>query len=419
MNSSAHRKTILAGFIGNILEWYDFAVYGYFAPIIASHFFPSDDPTASLIATFGVFAAGYMARPIGGAIFGHIGDIYGRKLVLTLSVGLMGISTFLIGVLPDHAAIGVSASILLLILRLLQGLSVGGEFTGSIVFLVENARENRRGLTGSWANFGAILGFLIGSGIGAACAILLTQEQLDAWGWREPFLVGILIAFVGMYIRHNLTEIPLEETDRDRTESPALTAVKTEWPTMLRIGGLILMANVGFYLMFVYMTTYLSEIIHVDMSTALEINTLCLAVILLLIPVGGYLSDKFGRRPILLAASLSLLVFSYPLMALIHHQNMWMILAGQMGFAILIGLSFGVNPAALVEMVPARIRCSTLSIAYNACLAIFGGTTPLVATYLIHRTNDDLTPAYMVMAVAAVTTLVVLTIKETARKPLP
>ncbi|MBT5373479.1 MAG: MFS transporter, partial [Rhodospirillaceae bacterium] len=164
MNSSAHRKTILAGFIGNILEWYDFAVYGYFAPIIASHFFPSDDPTASLIATFGVFAAGYMARPIGGAIFGHIGDIYGRKLVLTLSVGLMGISTFLIGVLPDHAAIGVSASILLLILRLLQGLSVGGEFTGSIVFLVENARENRRGLTGSWANFGAILGFLIGSG---------------------------------------------------------------------------------------------------------------------------------------------------------------------------------------------------------------------------------------------------------------
>ncbi|MBT5752029.1 MAG: MFS transporter, partial [Rhodospirillaceae bacterium] len=381
MNSSAHRKTILAGFIGNILEWYDFAVYGYFAPIIASHFFPSDDPTASLIATFGVFAAGYMARPIGGAIFGHIGDIYGRKLVLTLSVGLMGISTFLIGVLPDHAAIGVSASILLLILRLLQGLSVGGEFTGSIVFLVENARENRRGLTGSWANFGAILGFLIGSGIGAACAILLTQEQLDAWGWRVPFLVGILIAFVGMYIRHNLTEIPLEETDRDRTESPALTAVKTEWPTMLRIGGLILMANVGFYLMFVYMTTYLSEIIHVDMSTALEINTLCLAVILLLIPVGGYLSDKFGRRPILLAASLSLLVFSYPLMALIHHQNMWMILAGQMGFAILIGLSFGVNPAALVEMVPARIRCSTLSIAYNACLAIFGGTTPLVATY--------------------------------------
>ncbi|MBT5374071.1 MAG: MFS transporter, partial [Rhodospirillaceae bacterium] len=258
-----------------------------------------------------------------------------------------------------------------------------------------------------------------GSGIGAACAILLTQEQLDAWGWRVPFLVGILIAFVGMYIRHNLTEIPLEETDRDRTESPALTAVKTEWPTMLRIGGLILMANVGFYLMFVYMTTYLSEIIHVDMSTALEINTLCLAVILLLIPVGGYLSDKFGRRPILLAASLSLLVFSYPLMALIHHQNMWMILAGQMGFAILIGLSFGVNPAALVEMVPARIRCSTLSIAYNACLAIFGGTTPLVATYLIHRTNDDLTPAYMVMAVAAVTTLVVLTIKETARKPLP
>jgi len=419
MNSGAHRKTILAGFIGNVLEWYDFAIYGYFAPIIARHFFPSEDPTASLIATFGVFAAGYMARPVGGAIFGHIGDTYGRKLVLTLSVGLMGISTFLIGVLPDHAAIGVSATILLLILRLLQGLSVGGEFTGSIIFLVENAREGRRGLTGSWANFGATLGFLIGSGVGAACAILMTQTQIDAWGWRVPFLAGIIIAFVGMYIRRNLTEIPMEEADRDRRESPALTAIKTEWPTMLRIGGLILMANVGFYLMFVYMTTYLSEIIHVDMSTALEINTLCLAVILLLIPVGGYLSDKFGRRPILLAASLGLLAFSYPLMALIHHENTWMILAGQMGFGILIGLSFGVNPVALVEMVPARIRCSTLSIAYNTCLAIFGGTTPLVATYLIYRTHDDLTPAYMVMAVAAVTTLVVLTIKETARKPLP
>src|SRR4051812_46463120 len=194
---AVHRRTILAGIAGNVMEWYDFAVYGYFAPVIGRHFFPSEDPAASQIAAFGVFAAGFLMRPMGGLVFGHIGDRVGRKAALTLSVLAMAIPTFLIGLLPGHAQWGAFASVLLVLLRMVQGLSVGGEYTTSVVFLVESARPGRRGLAGSWSTVGAVAGTLMGSAVGALVTVVLPDETVQTWGWRLPFLLGLAVGLAG------------------------------------------------------------------------------------------------------------------------------------------------------------------------------------------------------------------------------
>src|SRR4051812_33435683 len=209
----SRRRLILAGTAGNIMEWYDFAVYGYFAQVIGRHFFPSHDPVTSLIASFGAFAAGFLMRPLGGVIFGHIGDKIGRKAALTLSVLAMAIPTFLIGVLPDHSQIGAAAAVLLVALRMIQGLSVGGEYTTSVVFLVEGAAPDRRGLAGSWTVFGAVAGILLGSAVGAATTTLLSPEALHSWGWRVPFIVGLFVGLAGLYIRRHIPDSPAPASD--------------------------------------------------------------------------------------------------------------------------------------------------------------------------------------------------------------
>ena len=408
------QRTIVAGIAGNVMEWYDFAVYGYFAAIIGQHFFPSEDPTASVIASFGAFAAGFLMRPFGGFIFGHIGDKYGRKRALTLSVILMAVPTFLIGVLPGHAQIGVTASVLLVLLRMLQGLSVGGEYTTSITFLVEHGDQKKRGFMGSWSIFGAVAGILLGSAVGAALAASVSVETLADWGWRLPFLFGLAIGFTGLYIRRHMAEDPASEEAQAKI-SPVILAFRDEWRAMLQIAGFNVVNAVGFYMIFVYAVTWLHQTAHISTSRALDINTASMVVLLILIPIIGRLSDKVGRRPLLLTAVTGLLLLSYPLMWLMHHDQTVLILSGQLGFAVLIGLIFGAYPAAMVEMVPKRVRVSTMSIGYNLCLGLVGGTTPIVATYLIARTNVDLAPAFYLMAAAALSLLVVLKMKETAR----
>ena len=411
------RRTIIAGIAGNVMEWYDFAVYGYFAVIIGQHFFPSEDPTTSVIASFGAFAAGFLMRPFGGFVFGHIGDKYGRKRALTLSVILMAVPTFLIGVLPDHSQIGVTASVILVLLRMLQGLSVGGEYTTSITFLVEHGDQKKRGFMGSWSIFGAVAGILMGSAVGAAMTVLVSPETLADWGWRLPFVFGLAIGLTGLYIRRHMAEDPPMKKAEDHT-SPVILAFREEWRAMLKIAGSNVVQAVGFYMIFVYAVTWLHQTAHISTANALDINTANMMVLLVIIPLIGRLSDRVGRKPIMLTGAIGLLVLSYPLMWLMHHDQTSMVLAGQMGFAVLIGLMLGTFPAAMVEMVPKRVRVSTMSIGYNLCLGLIGGTTPLVATYLISRTHVDLFPAFYLMAAAAVSLLVILKIKETAHDPL-
>jgi MHS family proline/betaine transporter-like MFS transporter len=416
---SAHHRLVLAGAAGNVMEWYDFAVYGYFAPVIGRHFFPSDHPTTSLIASFGAFAAGFLMRPVGGLVFGHIGDTMGRKAALTLSVLAMAIPTFLIGVLPDHSQIGPTAALLLVLLRMIQGLSVGGEYTTSIVFLVEGAAPHRRGLAGSWSVFGATAGILLGSALGAITTSSLSPGALYAWGWRLPFLLGLLVGLAGLYIRRHIPEPSREAPEGPGTgKSPVLEAFRTQWPSILEVAAFNALNAVGFYLIFVYVVTYLKEVVHVRAAQALDINTANMVLLLLLVPVAGALSDQLGRKPVLLAATVGVLLLAWPLFWLMHHPNVALVLLGQMGFAVLVALFLGVMPAAMVEAFPGRVRCSGLSVGYNLCLGVLGGTTPMVATYLIGRSHDDLSPAYYLMAAAAVSLCVILTLPETARAPL-
>lgn len=408
-----YKRTIVTGAAGNLMEWYDFAIYGYMVPIISVLFFPSDDPVASLIATFSAFAAGYFARPLGGIIFGHIGDKIGRKAVLTLSVTLMGISTFLIGLLPDASQIGTTAAVLLVILRIFQGISVGGEYTGSVTFVLEHAPAGHRAFATSWIAVGAVLGFVIGSGVGALMLSVFTQEELHDWAWRLPFLSGIVIAFAGYLIRRHAPEPPKPAHAEQLDAHPLIVAFRDEWRSMLKIIALVLAGNAGFYMMFVYATSFLTAHMHVSEVTAMDINTANLFVLALVIPLAGWLADRVGRKPILFTAVIGLIVLSWPLFWLMHHDSALYIFVGQLGFAVIFGLTFGVNPAVLGEILSHRVRVTAFSLAYSLCLAIFGGTVPAIATWLVERTANDFAPVWYLMVLSCITFIALLRIPET------
>ncbi len=414
-------RTVVAGMAGNVMEWYDFALYGYFAPVIAKLFFPSDNHLVSLLSTFGVFAAGFLMRPLGGLIFGHLGDTIGRRRALAASVILMAVPTFLIGALPTYAQIGALAPVLLTGLRLLQGLSVGGEFTGSISFLVEHAPASRRGFAGSWTTFSANAGVLLGSGTGALITSDLSHDALYTWGWRVPFLLGIVVGAVGLYLRTGIAESPSFEALRQRgalATAPLREVVTAHRRTLLRGVGLSWLFGVAFYLIFVYMTTYLATILKQPLGVALTINTLSIGLMALLLPAVGALSDRIGRKPLLLAGALGLAVLAYPLFRLLAHDTYAYILAGDLAFAVLIALYFGPLPATMVEQWAARDRYSGLSIGYNLSLAVFGGTAPLIATFLIKETGNILSPSFYLAGAAVISLAVVLTLSETSRDPL-
>lgn len=412
------RRNALAGAIGNVMEWYDFAAYAYMAPIISSIFFPSDDPFASLMATYGAFAAGYLSRPLGAMAFGHIGDKFGRKRVLILSVWLMGGATFAIGLLPDASQVGPAAAAILILLRIMQGFSVGGEYTGSATFIIEHAPPDKRAFYSSWVLCGAGGGFLIGSGVAAVLTNVVDDATLHDWAWRIPFLAGSLIAISAIVLRRHTEEPPAPEYEEEWQRSPIITAFTDHWRDMLRVMGLALSVNVGFYMMFVYAVSYLTERMHVSTADAMDINTLCLVVLTFLPVAIAVLADRVGRKPILLTGALGIIFLSWPLFWFMHHENLTMILIGQLGFAILFSWIYAANPAAQTEILSRRVRVSVLSISYNLCLSVFGGTTPLVATYLVHRTSDDFAPVYYLMVLGLFSLIAVLNIPETRGKPL-
>ncbi|MEM1111141.1 MAG: MFS transporter [Pseudomonadota bacterium] len=395
VNDPSRSKRVLAtGLIGNVLEWYDFAVYGFFATIIAGHFFPADNPTTSLIAAFGAFAAGFLMRPIGAIVFGRIGDTFGRRRMLFLSVMLMAIPTFLIGILPTHEQIGIMAAVLIVLLRMLQGLSVGGEYTGSIVYLIEQAPREKRALYASFSMMGATIGIMLGSGVGALISSLLTAEQLQSWGWRVPFLLGISIGALGFVIRRGLPESPSGQTE----PTPLKNLFFDYRRQMLQSIGLNTMGAVCFYLIFVYLVTWIVDEVHETQSTALQINTLSLLVLLIATPAMATLSDRFGRRPMLLAGSLAMAFGAYPLILLMHHEDFWLILAGESLFALILATFMGSIPSFMAELFPTSIRATATSVSYNIPYAIFGGTAPMVAVWLIAVTdNADVIAAYLVM----------------------
>jgi MHS family proline/betaine transporter-like MFS transporter len=414
MNSAPTRKVIVAGMIGNVLEWYDFATYAYFASAIGRQFFPHQDPVAQLLSAFGVFALGYLMRPVGGALVGHIGDRFGRRGALTFSVTAMAIPTFLIGVLPGYSMLGLLAPAALILLRMVQGLSVGGEYTSSMVFLVEHAPEGRRGLMGALAACGAGVGTLLGSAIGAGFAAGMSEAALEAWGWRIPFLMGLLIGIAGYFLRrHQLETMPVERSKR----VPIVETLHDHWRTVLGFAGLSVFNAVSFYAGFVYLVSWLQTADGIPPSHALEINTLSMTIMLAVVLAGGALSDRFGRKPLLLIPVILGFVAALPLFWLMNHPSVLLAQLGQFGLVLIVGLYGGAQPAVLVEAAPPQVRCTAVALGYNICFGVIGGSTPLAAAWLVERTGDEIAPAFLMMAAAAVAFFTILRFRETYRAP--
>ena len=414
MKSRQTLRVIAAGTIGNVLEWYDFAIYGYFATAIGRQFFPHEDPVAQLLSAFGVFALGYLMRPVGGALIGHIGDRLGRRAALTLSVAAMAIPTFLIGLLPGYATLGLLAPIALTLLRMVQGLSVGGEYTSSMVFLVEGAPEGRRGLMGALTSCGACGGILLGSAVGAGFAAMMPTAALESWGWRIPFLLGLVVGIAGYFLRrHVLDTVPAEP----RKRAPIVETLRDHWRIVVGFAGLSVFNAVGFYVSFVYLVSWLQTADGIAPARALEINSISMALLLPLMIATGILSDRIGRKPVLLVATALGFVGAVPAFWLLNHHSVLLAFLGQLVLVVMIGTYGGTQPSIMVEAAPAPVRCTAVALGYNICLGVIGGLTPLAATWLVSRTGDEISPAFLIMAAAAVTFATILRFRETYRAP--
>jgi len=412
-HSFFHRTIV--GVVGNIMEWYDFAVYGFFVSIIGRQFFPSDDPIISLIASFGTFAGGFLMRPIGGILFGSIGDKIGRQRAMYLSVMTMALPTMLIGALPTYASVGVWAPILLITIRLIQGLSVGGEYTSSLVFLVESSPDNKRAYNAMWGSWGASVGTLLGSGVGFLIAFLLTPEQLESWGWRLAFIFGGSIAFLGLYLRSGENK----ETHVVQTKTPIKDVFTKHWRSVLRVTFLNIGHTVAYYAIFVYSITFLEQVAHFSYEKAIRNNTITMILPLLILPISAKLSDKYGRKPLLWIGFGLMALTAIPLYGLLGEGIRWVTILCQLMIALPLGIVGGVMAATNAELMPREIRCTGLAFSYNISVGIFGGCTPLFITWASEYLEPGQAPGYLVAAAGLVSVATLFfAIKETSKQPL-
>ncbi len=361
-----------------------------------------------MIAAFGAFAAGFVMRPVGAAIFGHIGDRFGRVHALQLSVLCMAVPTCLIGLLPTYETIGISAAILMILMRMLQGAAVGGEYTSSIVFLAEAAPPGKRAFYTCWSMFGATGGILLGSAVGALLSSNMNEQALNSWGWRLAFIMGISVSIVGYFIRRNLSEKTIIKNEKP----PLIEAFKYYGKDIVRVIGLNVVFAVTFYLIFVYAVTWLVTNVGESRSQALDINTASMLLLLVTLPLFAKLSDIWSRKKTILLGIGGIAVFAYPLVKLMHHNETHLILAGQMGFAILVSCFASSIPATMTELFPRKIRVTAVSISYNISFAILGGTSPMVAIWLIERSHDDLSFVWYISLSAVISFLFALSLTD-------
>lgn len=419
MRQPLNVRILAAGAVGNALEWYDFAIYAFFAPIIARQFFPTENPVNAILATFGVLAAGYLMRPLGGILIGHVGDRAGRRVALMLSIALMAIPTSLIAVLPSFDAIGIAAPIILTVLRLLQGLSVGGEYMGSVVFIAERSPRRRRGVAASVCSTSGTVGILVASAVAALLQAVVTEVALNEWAWRLPFLAGLLLGLIGFMLRRHMADVsPAVGGTYEPPRLPIVNVVRDHFPTVLRTFGIGAMAGAAFYIVFVYLTTYLTEVVGTDRGVALDLNTAAMVLVIIVMLVFGWLSDRIGRKPVMATSALLLVLLCYPLFVMLHSGNLVWEIVGDLCFAVVVGAILGPLPALMAELYPREVRYSATAFSYNLPVAIFGGTAPLIATFLVTETGNDYSPAFYLMALAVVGLIALVLTPETKDREL-
>ncbi|WP_406472888.1 glycine betaine/L-proline transporter ProP [Streptomyces platensis] len=437
----AVHKAVSAAALGNTMEWFDFGVYAYLAGTLGKVFFPSSSPGAQVVSTFATFAAAFLVRPLGGLVFGPLGDRIGRKRVLAATMIMMAVSTFAVGFLPTYDTIGFAAPILLLICRLVQGFSTGGEYAGATTYIAEYAPDTRRGFLGSWLDFGTFVGYALGSGLVTLLTAALGADGLVDWGWRLPFLVAGPLGLIGLYMRLRLEETPAfqreaEQAHRDAEEARSaggadpveearqsgqgrLKEIFTRhWEAVLICMGLVLLYNVTNYMVTSYLPTFMTETLGQNALTAQLLVLGTMIVVVLTITTVGRTSDRWGRRPVFMAGSAAMIVLAAPAVLLIRAGGILLPAFGCLILGLLLVCFAGTSASTLPALFPTRLRYGALSISFNISVSLFGGTTPLIASGLVQATGDDMVPAYYLMVAGLIGLIATFFLHETAGKPL-
>lgn len=414
-------KPLVFGSLAAAFEWYDYALFGYFAAIIANQFFPTTDPNTAILSSFAVFATGFAMRPLGAIFFGYIGDRVGRKYALGASLIMMALPTTLLGLLPTYAMIGIWAPILLVILRLFQGLAVGGNYGGSFIFTIENAPASKKGFAGSLASFGTLAGLLLGSGAATLLSALLSEADMTRFGWRIPFFLGSLSGLIGLAIRHYINEDNSQPDNNPLQQTPVQDILHNHISGIVKAMTIIMLDGVGIYIAFVFMTTFATVFLNMPLDSVMLINTATMFVLVAAIPCFGWLADTLRMHslkrdpsgetignPVLTGACYAYIMCSIPLFWwLIDSCSLEALWTFQLVFAIAMGAVYGSVPVTIAQSFPRNVRYTASGLSFNISVALFGGTAPLLATALIKQTDILMIPAFMLTLVGILSLIAV------------
>jgi MHS family proline/betaine transporter-like MFS transporter len=422
-SESTVRRAVVASAMGNCIEWFDFGVYsaGAITATIGKVFFPTHNTTSAVLSSFAVLAVAFVVRPFGGFYFGPLGDKYGRQKVLATTIILMSGSTFVIGVLPTYHSIGVFAPILLILARMVQGFSTGGEYGGAATFIAEYAPDKRRGFLGSWLEFGTLTGFVLGSSLVLVVNLTLPSSAMDGWGWRIPFLVALPLGLVGLYLRTRLEDTP---AFRDMAKagkvarSPLRDTIVNNWRMILNLIGIVFLLNVADYTILTFMPSFLTDDLGISDTTSQVVTISVEIAMMVVITFIGRLSDRIGRKPLLLTAAIGYIVLSYPAIALMTAGGTVRLVIGFAILGALLVLMLAVIGSTFPAMFPTRVRYGSFAIGYNLSTSAFGGTAPFVITAVISATGTNFIPAYYLIIAGLVAIVPILLIPETAGVPL-
>lgn len=407
-------RAIIGATAGHAIEFFDFTVYGFLAVHIGHHFFPSADPTAELLSSFAVFGLAFFARPLGGLVFGPLADRIGRKQVLVLVLSLMSACSVLIGLLPTYETWGIAAPVILVLLRTLQGFSAGGEYSSGTAFLLEFAGPGRRAFGVSWLTFGTTVGLTAGIVTVTGVTAILSTEAMTEWGWRIPFLMAAPLAMIALYIRAKIEDTPEFQAlaqAKQISAAPVREVVKRRRSLAL-IVGIGAMHATCFYAVFTYMPTYIGTVNEYGATFALSSTLVCAVITMVALPTLATLSDRVGRRPVLICGSLGFAALVFPVFGGITLGNPVLAMAGQAGLGLLTATYLAASAAAMPELFPTSVRSTGVAVGFNIPAAVFGGGAPFVATYLIDLTGWTVAPAIYLLGTALIGLLAALVLRS-------
>ncbi|MBP1934343.1 glycine betaine/L-proline transporter ProP [Ammoniphilus resinae] len=424
VDTNVARKAVIATALGNAMEWFDFGIYSYLAVTIGMVFFPALSGPTQLVYTFATFSVAFLVRPLGGLFFGMLGDRLGRKKILSITLVIMALSTLSIGLIPSYASIGITAPILLLVARMVQGFSTGGEYSGAMTFIAESTPDKKRGFMSSGLEVGTLVGFIAGSGLVTLLTFMLGPEKMLAWGWRIPFFIAAPIGLIGLYLRNHLEETPAfkameEQEKKNKSQQRTIkTILFYHWPQILKGLIIVFFYNVVDYMVLSYMPSHLNAVLGYGETKGL---LLILIVMLIMIPIVltiGYFSDRIGKKPLIIGGLVGLILLSIPSFKLIGSGSNLQVFFGLMILSVLLAAFLGTMPSLLPSLFFTEVRYGALAITYNISASLFGGTTPLIMAWMIKVTENRMVPAYYLMATCLIGVVAMSFVKETSGRAL-